>query len=331
MSPFQQPAGRGGKPPIGIAFEGDLGQRIDAVLAVALLNGLAAKGGARSIALCLSRTSLKAAQFADVVEGFYAPRPAGGTSMIGMPEHGPAGTDAAMVEATLSRKTPQGTAAYATNLARVIDTADNAVLIRNMILAQNDGNAALVVAGPATGLARLRDLYGARPEIAAKVKVLVLAAGAYPDGGPEASIAADVSAARAILADWPTPVVLVGTEVGAALPYPAAGIESDFGWTSAHPVVDAYRAFKPMPYDAPAPALAAVLYAAQPDQGYFTVSAPGTVTVQDDGRTRFAPAAGGNHRYLTIDPTQKDRVIKTYRELVSAQPAARAGRGGRGA
>ena len=44
---------------------------------------------------------------------------------------------------------------------------------------------------------------------------------------------------------------MVGAEVGEALPYPGASIESDLSWSTAHPVGDAYRAFKPMPYDAP--------------------------------------------------------------------------------
>ena len=115
-----------------------------------------------------------------------------------------------------------------------------------------------------------------------------------------------------MFAEWPTPLVAVGAEVGAALPYPGASIEKDFAWSPAHPVVDAYRAFKPMPYDAPASALAAVLYAAHPEDGLFTLSPPGTITVPDDGRTQFTPGPsrpaslpdrrsgeeGGNHEPL---------------------------------
>jgi hypothetical protein len=89
--------------------------------------------------------------------------------------------------------------------------------------------------------------------------------------------------------------------------------------------------FKPMPYDAPASALAAVLYAVHPDAGHFKLSEPGTISVQDDGRTRFAPAANGKHRYLIVDPARKDQVISTYTALVSQPPAQRAGRGGGGA
>ena len=50
------------RPPIGIAFDGDLGNRIDAILAVAMLNGLTAKTEARSISLSVSRPSLASAR-----------------------------------------------------------------------------------------------------------------------------------------------------------------------------------------------------------------------------------------------------------------------------
>ena len=35
---------------------------------------------------------------------------------------------------------------------------------------------------------------------------------------------------------------------------------------------------------------------------------PGTITVLDDGRTRFTPAADGKHRYVIVDPAQKERI-----------------------
>jgi hypothetical protein len=117
--------------------------------------------------------------------------------------------------------------------------------------------------------------------------------------------------------------VTAGVEVGEALPFPGSSIEKDFAWSTAHPVVDAYRAFHAMPYDAPSWAMAAVLYAVHPQDNYFQLSDPGTITVLDDGRTRWTPAAGGKHRYLIADPAQKERVIHTYTEIASLKPAGR--------
>jgi hypothetical protein len=131
-----------------------------------------------------------------------------------------------------------------------------------------------------------------------------------------------VAAAKRLLAEWPTPIVAVGTEVGAGLLFPGSSIEKDFAWATEHPIVDAYGANGTMPYDAPAPSLAAVLYAVRPD-GYFKLSAPGAIGVLEDGRARFTPAAGGRHKYLMIDPAQKEKVIQAYVDLVSAKPAPR--------
>jgi hypothetical protein len=332
---MQTPAPEVKLPPIGIALDGDLGNRIDAVLALGMLNGLTAKGEARRISLSVSRPNLKGAQLADVISSFYAGRPAGSSNgaglvregMIGMPEGTTSPDDQAPLAATISRKAGDGTLVYASTITGLVDTPENSILIRNLILAQNDQNAAIVLAGPATGLVRILGLYRAVPQIVSKVRQLVVALGSFPEGPVDPSVKSDVAAARKLFAEWPTPLVAVGVEVGDALRYPGSSIETGFGWSPAHPVADAYRVFNPMPYDASAPALAAVLYAAHPTDGYFKLSDPGTISVLDDGRTHFTPGAAGRHRYLIADPAQKDRVIKLYADLVCAPPAPRPVRG----
>ena len=332
-----QPQGRGSaRPPVGIALDGDLGNRIDAMLAVAMLNGLTAKTEARRISLSVSQPSLVSAKLADIVATFYRGRPAGVPTggvgaitegMLGMPEgRGPA-EDKPALAALLDKKAADGTPLYSSPISGLVNTAESAILIRNLLLAQHDGNATIVLAGPATGVVRMLGLYRSGPQITAKCKQLVVAAGSFPAGPPEPTMKSDVAAARKLFAEWQTPIVAVGSEVGDALPYPGASIEKDFSWAPAHPVVDAYRALKPMPYDAPASALAAVLYAVHPDEGYFKLSDPGTISVLDDGRTRFTPGAEGTHRYLIVDPAQKERITAVYTAMVSAAPAPRPGRG----
>src|SRR5690349_14840307 len=162
---MQPGPGRGpGRPAVGIAFEGDFGTRLDALLAVAMLNGFQAKNEARQIALGVSRPQLAAAQLADVVASFYASRPPGGANMVGMPEGALLKDATPLATATLAAKTPEGKAKYTSGINRMLDTADTAVLIRNQLLAQNDGSATIVVAGPATGMTRLMALYGAPPQ-----------------------------------------------------------------------------------------------------------------------------------------------------------------------
>lgn len=335
--------GRGNvPPPIGIAFDSDFGNSIDSLLTLALLRAMSAKGESRVIAVSVTKSNLKAAQAEEAVTDFYAGgHPAGGTGFgggadkVGLATDGKLAGDTAILDAVVAKKSADGKPAYPSTISRILDTAESSVTTRNMLLAQENQNAIIVVDGPATTAAQLLSLYGAKPQIAAKVRFLVIAAGAFPNGSADVNISNDIAAAKKVFADWPTPIVAVGSEVGEAVPYPGSSIENDFSWAKAHPIVDAYRAYKKMPYDAHVSGMAAALYAVHPDEGYFKLSEPGTITVLDDGRTKFTPAPGGKHRYLIADPAQKDKVVKTYTELVSAKPvpkpAGGRGFGGRGA
>src|SRR4030095_7623884 len=147
-----------------------------------------------------------------------------------MPEGGSGSDDSAALGALLTKTSADGTPLYTTPIAGLVNTAESAVLIRTLLLAQHDGTAAIVLAGPATGLVRILGLYRSGPQITAKCKVLVVAAGSYPAGLPEPRIKADIEAAKNLFAEWETPIVAVGTEVGEALPYPGASIEKDFSW-----------------------------------------------------------------------------------------------------
>lgn len=339
--------GRGNvKPPTGITFDSDLGNNIDSFLTLAFLQSASGKGEARVISVSISKACLKSAQVAEAITKFYAgPPPAGGRGfgggvgvnpeMVGLADNGKGSAVTPMMEAVLSKKGADGKPAYPWLIGSLLDTADPGITMRNILLAQFDENAVAVLDGPCTDMVGLMDLYGARPQITAKVKYLVAAVGAYPGGAADANIKSDIASAKKMFAEWPTPIIAVGREVGEALPYPAASIAKDFAWAPSHPIVDAYRTFKTMPYDAPSPGLAAALYAVHPDDGYFKLSEPGTITVLDDGQTKFTPGAGGKHRYLIADTAQKEKVIQQYTELVSAKPVPKVftprGRGGRGA
>jgi hypothetical protein len=69
--------------------------------------------------------------------------------------------------------------------------------------------------------------------------------------------------------------------------------------------------------------MAAALYAARPKEGYFKLSGPGRINVDDQGRTAFTAAEGGSHQYLVLDPAQKDKILSAYVELASAKPEVR--------
>jgi len=295
-------------PSPGIIFDSAM-DKIDDALALAMLHGFAGRKEARIAAIGISRADLKAAQFCDAVRIFYDGAGFARGLAVGL-GRGRSSAAAAMLRPPI----------HDTAVNSIHDTGEVTTVIRNALTAQYDLNAAAVLSGPATDLAKLLDVYGARDLIAQKVKLLSVAAGAFPDGPPEANIQTDIAAARRLFAEWPTPIVAAGYEIGTALPFPAASVDTDFAWSVSHPIADAYRAYRPMPYDAPSWAMAALLYAVRPRENYFRLSEPGVITVRDDGRTQFAASATGRHRCLILDPDQKERIIRTYTEIASARP-----------
>jgi len=315
----------GQKPPLGVVFDCDMGN-VGSALALAMLFGFQGKNESRVISVSISRSSLAAAAFTEVLTRFYLgePGPFGpGNLPIGVTEGGKLTGDPPMAAPVLARQTPEGKPQYPRSIRKWNDTAEPDALIRNAYSAQYDQNAVTVLAGPATNLAATLALPGARDLVAQKSRYLVAALGAFPDGPPDLSATADLAAAKTLFTEWPGPIVAAGTEIGAACPFPGDSIDKDFAWSPAHPVADAYRAAKPMPYDAAAPALAAVLYAVRPRETYFKLSDPGTLSVGGDGRVLFKPSPDGKHKYLIADPAQKDRVLAAYTELASTHPVPR--------
>lgn len=307
------------KSPVGIIFDCGLGDSIDEALALALLYGLDGKNEARVISLSVSKPNLKAAALCEAIARFYNGASSGAfgaigrTLPVGLADEGKSPKDTPMLTVPLSRLNGEGAPLYNHGVEKLNDTAEVRALIRNALSQQPDQSCVVVLTGPATNLARTLYLPGVKELISLKARFLAIAGGAY-------SIKTDIEAARKLFAEWPTPIVAAGDEIGASLLFPASSLENDFAWAPAHPVVDAYRAYKPMPYDAQTSAMAALLYAVRPQENYFKLSEPGTISVLDDGRTKFTPSPEGRHRYLILDPEQKERVIKTYTELASAKP-----------
>jgi hypothetical protein len=314
------------KPSVGIVYDSDLGNTIEGVLALSTLYGFQGKNESRVIAVSTTKPCLNAAIFADILVRFYTGDPGpfgGGPTPIGL-------TIGKGSPSTPSPDTPMMTAvlgkpAYQRNIHQMNDTADPLAALRNALSAQFDANAIVLLNGPATNLAQSLALPGVKELIAAKVRYLVASVGNFAAGAADPRVQADLPAMKKLFAEWPTPIVAVGSEIGDALPFPGASLEKDFAWSPTHPVVDAYRAMKPMPYDAPGTPLAAALYAVRPKDGYFKVSDSGTISVGEDGRTKFT-AGAGKHQHLIADPAQKEKITQVFVEMASTKPVPRAPR-----
>ena len=309
---------RGQPQPLCVVYNTSM-SRPDAALALAALYGYEGKREARLMAVAVNDAGLDAAIFCDLVVQFYTSRsgrvPDSNRFLpIGLAAKEPLPGNPAFLKTVIERRDEKGELAYPRSIRRVADTSEVAAMLRNSLTGVQDKNGVMILSAPATDLDRALALPGVRELVAAKVKTLVVC---------ETSASKDPAALRRVLAAWPTAVVLCGLGVGEALAYPAASIEKDFAWATPHPVVDAYKAFQPMPYDAKTLDLAAVVYAVHPELGFFDLSEPGTISVADDGKLELKPAAGGKHRSLTVAAAKSAGLLKTYVDIASLKAERR--------
>src|SRR4051812_38148472 len=213
------------KPPVGIIFDSDMGASIDNALALALLYGFDGKNEARVVSMSVSRGNLSSAAYCEAVGRFYAGAVNGafggiGRALpVGLAENSKLKDDTPMLSVPLSKVNADGKPTYPSGIQKLNDTAEVPALIRNAFTSQYDQNSIAVLAGPATNFAKVLDLPGVKELIAKKCRYLAMAGGAFPDGEPEFNIKADIPAARKLFAEWPTPIIVSGHEIGSAVPF----------------------------------------------------------------------------------------------------------------
>ncbi len=305
--------------------------RIDDYLALALLFGAEGKGEVRLNAISVSRPDFATAQFVECIRRFYSGMPNGTGFAAAFPPGLASGKAPALppIAALFAKKGPDGAQLYKPPIDEAYETGDPATVLRNSLSAGAPKGAVVIAAGPLTTVAQLLALRGGKELIALNVKHLVIGGGFSPAGAQD-RLARDPKAAGFVFSEWPTPIFLCGEDAGAAAKYPGASIEKDFAYSPAHPIADAYRAFGPMPYDAPTTSMDAALYAARPTAPFFKVSEPGSFRLAAGGALEFTPGAG-KHQRITLDPAKTADLVTILTELASAKPVVRAGRGRRGA
>jgi inosine-uridine nucleoside N-ribohydrolase len=275
------------------------------------------------LAVTVTKDNDLAGPFVDAVNTFYG-RP---QIPIGVVRGGATrdeGKFLGMIRAVEGKRYPHA-------LKRSADAPEATVLLRKILAAQPDQSVVIVQVGFASNLAKLLDTAPDKvspltgKELAAKkVKLVSAMFGAFrTDGGAdhrEYNVTEDLPAAKKFVADWPTPIVFSGFEVGNSITYPAVSIEKDFGYCKNHPLAEAYRLYSPPPHNRPCWDLTSVLHAIYPDRGYFGLSEPGQVTVANDGVTKHTPAKNGKHRFLTVSQEQRSRCREAFVYLASQPP-----------
>jgi inosine-uridine nucleoside N-ribohydrolase len=307
--------------PVRVIFDTDMGNDVDDALALGILHALESRGEAKLLAVTVTKDNPYAAAFVDVIDTFYGR----GKIPIGIVKGGKTPRDSPMIRVPSERKKPDGSFVYPRRMS--LGAAPDATAVLRQALAQEkDASVVIVQVGFSTNLARLLEsradqispLTGSQLA-AQKVRLLVTMAGHFPPAEPEYNVVTDIPSAQKVFAEWPSPVVFSGFEIGQALLFPARSIEQDFSWVPDHPVVDAYLNYMHMPYDRPTWDLTAALYAVRPDANYFSLSPEGKVRVDEKGNTLFTASAGGKHRYLILDEAAKARTLEAL-ILLASQP-----------
>ena len=318
----------GGEPPISIIFETDLGNDVDDALALDLLYKYLDAGKIRLLAVNLNKNGAAPAEFADIMNTWYGYP----DIPIGIIRDGVACENDATnyAKAVASLTDADGKPLFTRSHPGKPDGPEAVTLYRKILAAEPDSSVVIVSVGFSTNLARLLEtpadvispLTG-RELVARKVKLLSMMAGCFiePDNH-EYNVVKDIPAAKAVFEGWPTPVVTSPVEVGGGIKYPASSIENDFGWASLHPMVEAYKAYRQMPYDRPTWDPTAVLYAVEGGD-WFTVSPPGRIAVTEEGSTFFTEDPAGTRRYLAVNADQRAAILQHFVELISSAPMNR--------
>ena len=316
-----------GAEPIGLIFDTDMGNDIDDALALGVIHALQSRGECRLLAVTSSKDNAFSALFIDLVNTFYGR----GNIPVGAVRNGKTPKPGRYIKPPCEA-TDGGKPRYPRRLGSGKDAPEAVGLQRQVLAAQPDRSVAMVVVGFSTNIARLLDskpdahspLPG-RELVAKKCRLLSIMAGSFPVSNKhkEYNVVKDLPAARKAFADWPTPVVASGYEIGKAILYPATSILQDYDYVPHHPLCEAYKLYMKMPYDRPTWDLTSVLYAVRPDRDYFGLSQAGTITIGDEGFSKFVPSEDGNRRYLTVTPEQITRVREALVMLASQPPGGR--------
>lgn len=313
--------------PVKLIFDTDMGNDIDDALALGVIHALQSRGECELLAVTLSKDNDLAAPFVDLVNTFYGR----GQIPLGVVRNGKTPEDSRYLTDTV-KASEDGKPRYPYKLRSGKEAPEAVGLLRQTLAAQPDRSVVLVVVGFSTNIARLLEspadqhstLTG-KELVTRKVRLLSMMAGMFSEMNrvKEYNVFIDSSAAQKVFADWPTPLVTSGFEIGQAIKFPATSIERDFGYVKHHPLKQAYELYQKIPYDRETWDLTAVLYAIRPDCGYFGLSPAGHIRVDAQDVTQFDTAEGGRHRFLTVNAEQIARVREALVQLASQPPTVR--------
>lgn len=312
------------KEPVKVIYDTDMGNDIDDVFALAMLNNLEKRGEIDFLAITLTKDNQYAAPYCQMVDAFYDnPNvPIGAVKDSGVETF-----DGKFLRQSLEGKDEDGNLMFpffdlANDKTEYYEATE---LLRKTLAEQEDGSVVIAQVGFSTNLARLLDSpadeyspLNGRELAAKKVKYLVAMAGNYVEHQLEYNVVKDVPSAQKVFSEWPTPIYASGFEVGREILMDGAMMNNDYEYVKYHPVKEAFRLYrdsldsKQCTWD-----LTTILFAARQDRGYFDLSESGEIIVDKDGFTTFEPKADGKAKYFKVSREQIVRIQEAFSWLCS--------------
>lgn len=313
--------------PVPLIFDTDMGNDVDDAMALSMIHALQSRGECRLLAVTLTKDNEHAVRFVDLLNTFYGR----GQVPVGVVSGGVLPGDGKYVR-QVATAADDGKLRYPHDLVHRADAPDAVKLLRKTLAGQPDGSVVVVQVGFSTNLAGLLE---SEPDDASpldgkalvleKVRLLSAMAGAFTaplkaKRFQEFNVVRDVPSAQTVFHQWPTVIVTSGWEIGNAIRHPARSMQDDYGYVSHHPLKEAYHYYRGLANDQPTYDLTSVLYAVRPDRGYFDLSPPGRIVVEDDGFTDFQVDPAGRHRHLMARPEQV-AAVREAQAMLCSQPA----------
>lgn len=299
--------------PVRVIVETDMGNDVDDVLAMDILYKAQDAKLINILGISSHKQSEYASQFIDVLNTWYGYKKipiAKSNSCIANNE----ATD--YTEAICKMKNQNGKAIFnCTKHSK--DIEESVSFYRRLLSGQPDNSVVIISMGFAINLRLLLESEADRYSnlsgvqlVAKKVKYLSMMAGSFGNKKrAEFNVVNDIKSMQDVFDKWPTEIVLNPFELGKKIVYPATVIENNYKWTTFHPLVETYKAYKKMPYDRPTWDVLSAIYVIHPEM--FTKSLSGDICVNSKGYTIYTPNIKGKHYVLSLTGNQPEE-IKTF-------------------
>jgi len=301
--------------PMRVIFDTDFGPDYDDVGAITILHCFADSGYIRILATIASSKHKNAAAAISVFNTYFN-RPEipigvvrGEAVELGDKQH--------WTDTVISR--------YPHRILSNEDAMDALVLYRKLLSAQPDHSVTIITVGFLTNLANLlespKDRYSSLNGyelVTRKVINLVSMAGRFPSGN-EFNLAQDIKSSKKVLADWPTPILFSGFEIGQKIKTGIPLIHNNEIRES--PVKDVFSICIPLAREDSSGRMSwdetAVFVAVKGWQKYYDLET-GKCTMHADGINEWKPG-GATEAYL-VEKMPADQMSLIINQLTMHQP-----------